>query len=97
MSSVARYIASLKSKTIAKSTKVQYQNHVVTTNTLTDGIIPCGRISFNQIRYNDKICCGRPAPPVIYDGGSPDRTSIFILDGGTPTMSGPRILDSGNI
>ena len=97
MSSIARHIASLKSKVIAKASKVQYQNHKVSTNTLTNGIIPCPRIKYNEIIYNDpnpKCCKVLPPLPgyIIYDGGDPYTSGNHILDGG---ILG-RIYDGGN-
>ena len=111
MSSAARYIASIKSKTIAKSTKVQYQNNIVATNTLTNGVIPCSRISFNPISYIDKICCNdlsqvKQQQRIIYDGGDPYYRGPRILDGGyvtdsldggAPLNSGPRTYDGGGV
>ena len=106
MSSIARYIASTRSKVIAKSSKVQYTNSIVSTDTLINGVIPCGRISMDNIFYKDKPICGvRKITNLIYDGGSPswngtikyDVGSPFSrYDGGTTSSSGNPIYDGGN-
>jgi len=88
MSTTARYIASLKSKVNAQSTKIQYNNNTVTTNNLYNGVIPCPSINPNQIMYLDKICC-------ITSNSIAVIKLEKILDGGTPNESGPMIYDGG--
>ena len=88
MSTTARYIASMRSRVIAKSTKVQYTNHTVTTNNLYNGVIPCPAISPNQIVFSDnELSCCKSSPQIeirylIYDGGSISGNTGNILDGG---------------
>jgi hypothetical protein len=90
MSTTARYIASLKSKVIAKSTKIQYKNHIVTTNNLYNGIIPCAQISPQQIVFSDKeLSCCKPIPQI--------QIRHLIYDGGTPYASGSKIYDGGGV
>jgi len=98
MSTTARYIASMRSRVIAKSTKVQYTNHIVSTNNLYNGVIPCPPISTNQIAFSDKeLSCCKPTPKIqirylIYDGGTPYASGSTIYDGG-PVF---RIFDGGS-
>lgn len=90
MSTTARYIASIKSRVIAKSTKIQYKNHIVTTNNLYNGIIPCPPINPTQIVFNDKeLSCCKPKPQI--------QIKYLIYDGGTPYASGPKIYDGGSV
>uniref|UniRef100_A0A6C0LEI0 Uncharacterized protein n=1 Tax=viral metagenome TaxID=1070528 RepID=A0A6C0LEI0_9ZZZZ len=90
MSTTARYIASIRSKVIAKSTKIQYKNHIVTTNNLYNGIIPCPAINPQQIAFSDKeLSCCKPSPQI--------QIRYLIYDGGTPYASGPKIYDGGLI
>ena len=99
MSTTARYIASMRSRVIAKSTKVQYTNHTVTTNNLYNGVIPCPAISPTQIAFSDKeLSCCKPTPKIqirylIYDGGTPYASGSTIYDGG-PVF---RIFDGGSV
>jgi len=98
MSTTARYIASMRSRVIAKSTKVQYTNHIVSTNNLYNGVIPCPSINPNQIAFSDKeLSCCKPTPKIqirylIYDGGTPYASGSTIYDGG-PVF---RIFDGGS-
>jgi hypothetical protein len=85
MSSIARYIASTRSKVIAKASKVQYTNSTVSTDTLINGVVPCPRISFDEIFYKAKPCCGI------------QKIRSLILDGGDPYASGPKIYDGGQV
>ncbi len=88
----------MRSRVIAKSTKVQYTNHIVSTNNLYNGIIPCPPISTNQIAFSDKeLSCCKPTPKIqirylIYDGGTPYASGSTIYDGG-PVF---RIFDGGS-
>ena len=103
MSTTARYIASLKSKVNAQSTKIQYNNNTVTTNNLYNGVIPCPSINPNQIMYLDKICCitSNTAPLIetirILDGGTPIEPGLIIYDGGIPEDYLKIILDGGKV
>jgi hypothetical protein len=90
MSTTARYIASIKSRVIAKSTKVQYTNHIVSTNNLYNGVIPCPAISPNQIAFSDKeLSCCKPTPQI--------QIRYLIYDGGTPYGSGSKFYDGGGV
>ena len=76
---MARYIASTKSKVIAKGSKVQYTNFTVSTDTLTNGIISCPRLDFDEITYK-KVCCN---PRQIHNNNNISPISnASILDGG---------------
>jgi len=112
MSTTARYIASKRSRVIAKSTKVQYTNHIATTNNLYNGVIPCPAISPNQIAFSDnELSCCISSPQIkirylIYDGGTPygsgsiiyDGGGVFrMFDGGTPYGSGSIIYNGGGV
>ena len=103
MSTTARYIASLKSKVNAQSTKIQYNNNTVTTNNLYNGVIPCQSINPNQIMYLDKICCITSNNSVliqarrILDGGTPSESGSIIYDGGIPETYLKVILDGGKV
>jgi hypothetical protein len=103
MSTTARYIASLKSKVNAQSTKIQYNNNTVTTNNLYNGVIPCPSINPNQIMYLDKICCITSNSNVviqvrrILDGGTSSQPGLIIYDGGIPESYLKVVLDGGKV
>lgn len=104
MSTTARYIASLKSKVNAQSTKIQYNNNTVTTNNLYNGVIPCPSINPSQIMYLDKICCitSNTIEPIIQvkkilDGGRPSQSGLIIYDGGIPESFLKEIFDGGTL
>jgi hypothetical protein len=86
MSSMARYIASTRSKVIANASKVQYTKFTVSADTLNNGVVPCPRISFNEIIYKPKPCC---TPKNI--------EKRITFDGGNPYRSGPRTYDGGRV
>jgi hypothetical protein len=94
--SAAAYIHRVKVSTIAKGSKVQYTNHRVSVDNVSNGIIPCIP-NLNPIVYTLKSPCGCPAPDIItlIDGGFPGD-QYPILDGGYPGSSG-RLIDCGRI
>jgi hypothetical protein len=89
--SAARFTAQKRLLAIAKSSKVQYINHTVSTDTIYNGIIPCPQISYNQIIFTENPKCGCPGKPPRFnlDGGYPARINTVFYSGGTPTTSGP--------
>jgi hypothetical protein len=103
MSTTARYIASIKSKVNAQSTKIQYNNNTVTTNNLYNGVIPCQSIDPNQIMYLDKICCITSHSNAvieirkILDGGKASESGLIIYDGGIPEDYLKIVLDGGKV
>jgi hypothetical protein len=104
---MARYIASARSKVIAKASKVQYTNFTVSTDTLINGIVPCKRINFDEIVYQPKPCCGpkKIQKTITFDGGNPSSSGRKIYDGGrvfsahdggNPSSTGLIKYDGGN-
>lgn len=82
--------------TIAKSTKVQYYNHSVSVDSISNGVLPCTP-DLTQIIYTpNPICtCITPIAITTFDGGSPGD-QYPVLDGGNPETNG-RIIDFGTI
>jgi hypothetical protein len=94
--SASAYIHRVKVSTIAKASKVQYNNHVVSVDNISNGVIPCIP-NLNQIVYGlkPKCPCNPPVSISIFDGGSPGD-NYPGLDGGYPSSSG-RVIDCGTI
>jgi hypothetical protein len=94
--SASSYINRIKVRTIAKASKVQYANHRVSVDNVSNGVIPCIP-DLNQIFYTPNPPCDCPNDNrlIIFDGGSPG-SQFPELDGGYPWSSG-RIIDCGVI
>jgi len=93
--SASAYINKRRVTTLAKGTKVQYNNHSVSVDSLINSVIPC-ILTLDQIRYIKKTPCGCPTTVIqIIDGGSPGSQS-HLLDGGYPLTNG-RVIDFGRI
>jgi hypothetical protein len=94
--STSAYINRVKVRTAAKASKVQYTNHRVSVDNVSNGVIPCIP-DLNPIVYIPNPPCGCLATIVItlIDGGFPGDNYPF-LDGGFPGSSG-RVIDCGTI
>lgn len=95
--SAAAYINRVRVRTLAKASKVQYTNHRVSVDNVSNGVIPCIP-DLNPIVYIPNPPCQCPDSIVIItliDGGFPGSGYPF-LDGGFPGSSG-RVIDCGTI
>jgi len=92
--SASAYINKLRVRTVAKASKVQYANHRVSVDNVSNGVIPCIP-DLNQIVYIHKPPCGCPSIITLIDGGFPVDNYPF-LDCGFPQTKG-RVIDCGTI
>jgi len=94
--SASAYINKRRVRTLAEASKVQYLNHSVSVDNITNGVLPCTP-NLNQIVYIPNLPCGCPssATITIINGGSPGD-QYPALDGGYPWSSG-RVIDFGTI
>ena len=94
--SASAYTNRRRVTTLAKSAKVQYYNHSVSVDNISNGVLPCTP-DLTQIIYipNPPCPCITSIAKTIIDGGS-SGDHYPVLDGGYPWSHG-RIIDSGII
>lgn len=95
--SAARYTAQKRLSAIAQGSKVQYANHRVSTDTISNGLIPC-LMSYRKIFYSGppKCLCPPPViPRLILDGGLPN-IGAGIVFGGNPASNSVTIFFGGS-
>ncbi len=94
--SASGYINRVRVRTAAQASKVQYANHRVSVDNVSNGVIPCIPV-LNQIVYIlNPICpCSPPIIITLIDGGFPGD-NYPVLDCGFPGSSG-RLIDCGVI
>jgi len=93
--SAARYTAQKRLSAIAQGSKVQYANHKVSVDTISNGLIPC-IISYRKLTYLGlpKCPCVR-AIYIILDGGIPNLGSQTFF-GGSPGSSSTNVYYGGS-
>lgn len=107
--SAARYTAQKRLSAIAQGSKVQYANHKVSVDTISNGLASCN-FSYKTLTYlaPPKCLCPPPAIPLlildggvpnlgsqIFFGGSPGTSSTLSYYGGSPGTSSTSILFGG--